>query len=57
MEQDGSVEMDWNRARVNSIKVGMEPNDLVEMPMRWWMTSTFFDDGMPNTCISKKDGI
>ena len=56
MEQDDSVEKDWNRARVSSmnLKVGMELNGLVEVPMRWLMTWTIFDDGMPNICMSKK---
>jgi len=53
MERDGSVERDWNRARLGSRKVGIEQNDLVEVPMRWLMTWTFFDDGMPTACISK----
>lgn len=52
MERDGSVEMDWNRARLSLMKVSMELNGLVEVPMRWSMTWTFFDDVMPNTCIS-----
>jgi hypothetical protein len=56
MEQDDSVEKDWNRARVSSMKVGMELNDLVEVPMRWSMTWTIFDDGMPNICACQKKG-
>ena len=55
MEQDDSVEMDWNRAPLSLVKVSMELNGLVEVPMRWSMTWTFFDDGMPNNCSSKKD--
>ena len=59
MEQDDSVEKDWNRARASSmnLKVGMELNGLVEVPMRWLMTWTIFDDGMPNICMSKKGNI
>ena len=53
MERDDSVETDWNRARLSSIKVGMDLNGLVEVPMRWSMTWTFFDDGMPNTVFKK----
>ena len=52
MERDGSVEMDWNQARLSSMKVGMKLNGLVEVPMRWSMSWTFFDDEMPNTFIS-----
>ena len=58
MERDDSVEMDWNRARLSSMKVCMELNVLVEVPMRWLMTWTFFDDGMPKYLyIKKKDSI
>jgi invasion protein IalB len=34
MEQDGSVEIDWNQAQLSSMKVGMKLNDLDEVPMR-----------------------
>ena len=57
MERDDSVEMDWNRARLSSMKVGMELNVLVEVPMRWSMTWTFFDDGMPKYLYIKKKTI
>jgi hypothetical protein len=54
MERDGIVKMGWDRARVSSMKVGIELNGLVEAPMRWLMPWTFLDDGMANTWISKK---
>ena len=54
MERDGIVKMGWDQAWVSSMKVGIELNGLVEVPMRWLMPWTFLDDGMANTWISKK---